>query len=181
MDIGAHQEPVSSLRPGYLLCVSRLLPYKNVDVVVQAMARRPDDQLVIAGDGPDRARLQALAGRNVMILGRVDEATLRWLYANSRALVTVAHEDYGLTPLEAAAFGRPSVVLRSGGFLDTVVEEVTGVFVDEPSSAGVSDALADLDSRRWEGTALVQHAEGFGETAFCARLRAIVEAEFIWE
>jgi glycosyltransferase involved in cell wall biosynthesis len=134
------------LEPGYFLCIARLLPYKNVQVVAEAVGLVPGARLVIVGDGPARSDIETVAGPNVRFLGQVDDATLRWLYRNSVALVSASFEDYGLTPLEAACFGRPSVVLRSGGFLDTVVDGLTGVFFDAPIVDDVARACIALFS-----------------------------------
>lgn len=172
------ERAVPGVEPGFLLCVARLLPYKNVDVVVQA-AQATGRTLVVVGDGPDRARLAALAARTgtVHLLGRVDDPTLRWVYGNASALVAASYEDYGLTPLEAGAFGRPSVVLRDGGYLDTVVDGVTGVFFDAPEVDLVAQAVEDAASTAWDEDAVRAHVATFGRDRFTARLRAVVEEE----
>ncbi|MFC8923179.1 glycosyltransferase [Cellulosimicrobium sp. NPDC057127] len=169
---------VPGVEPGFLLCVARLLPYKNVDVVVEA-AQATGRTLVVVGDGPDRGRLAALAARTgtVHLLGRVDDATLRWVYRNAAALVAASYEDYGLTPLEAGAFGRPSVVLRDGGYLDTVVEGVTGEFFDAPRVELVAQAVESAAARTWDHDAVTAHVATFGRERFTARLRAVVEQE----
>lgn len=163
------------IEPGYVLCVSRLLPYKNVDAVVGAFASLPGERLVVAGDGPDAARLRGLAGRNVALLGRVDDATLRWLYDNAAAVVAASFEDFGLTPLEAASFGKPTASLRFGGFLDTVVDGTTGLFFGNPSPDEVATVLRMLLAERWDRIALQRHAAGFSSDRFVRRLREIVE------
>jgi glycosyltransferase involved in cell wall biosynthesis len=174
IDPRARQIPVEWVQPGFLLCVARLLPYKNVDLVVEAMAHRPDDRLVVVGDGPDRQRLEALAPRNVHFAGVVTDASLRWLYANSRALVAASHEDFGLTPLEAATFGRPTVALRAGGYLDTIVEGETGVFFDDLTASSLLDALTQLDHTSFTTDVLEARAAAFSEAAFGRRLRSVV-------
>jgi glycosyltransferase involved in cell wall biosynthesis len=172
------ERPVDGVEPGFLLCVARLLPYKNVDVVVEA-AQATGRTLVVVGDGPDRGRLAALAARTgtVHLLGRVDDATLRWVYRNASALVAASYEDYGLTPLEAGAFGRPSVVLRDGGYLDTVVEHVTGVFFDAPRADLVAQAVEAADAVAWDHDTVTAHVATFGRDRFTARLRAVVQEE----
>ncbi|HEY0117165.1 MAG TPA: glycosyltransferase [Cellulomonas sp.] len=171
--------PVDGVEPGYLLCVARLLPYKNVDVVIDSVLRRSGVRLVVVGDGPERARLERRVADEprVRLVGRVDDARLRWLYEHSAALVAASYEDYGLSPLEAAAFGRPSVVLRDGGYLDTVTEGVTGEFFDAPDAELVAAATDRALARAWDAAALRAHAEHFGTERFVARLQQIVQAE----
>ena len=174
--------PAELASPGaFVLCVARLLPYKNVDVVIEAAASHPDRGVVVVGDGPDRPRLQAILAatglRNVVLLGRVPDAELRWLYQGCAALVAASYEDYGLSPLEAATFGRPSVVLRDGGYLDTVVEGTTGVFFDLPHGENIARALTEALATRWDRSALIDHAETFGAQRFTARLRELVEEQ----
>jgi glycosyltransferase involved in cell wall biosynthesis len=161
------------IEPGYLLCVARLLPYKNVDVVIEA-ARRVDARLVVVGRGPEAERLRADAPATTTFLEDVSDATLRGLYRDCAALVAAAHEDFGLTPLEAAAFGRPSAVLAGGGFLDTVVDGETGVMFDAPEPAAVAEAMRRVLTGSWDANGLRARADDFSEAAFAERLRALV-------
>ncbi len=171
------EREVDGVSPGFLLCVARLLPYKNVDVVVRAagLLGRP---LVVVGEGPDRARLQDLAAREapgrVLFAGRVDDARLRWLYRRADLLVAASFEDYGLTPLEAGAAGVPVAALRDGGFLDTVAEGVNGTFFDAPRAELVAAAAEKAIATAWDAAAIANHVEGFGADRFVARLRATV-------
>ncbi len=164
--------PVPGVEPGFLLCVARLLPYKNVDVVIDA-ARTVGRPLVVVGDGPERARLQALAGDRARLLGVVDDAYLRWLYRECTALVAASYEDYGLSPLEAAAFGKPTVALRAGGYLDTIREGETGLFFDRPVAADVAAALVGLDMT-WGAEGLRKQAEAFSADRFRTRLTELI-------
>jgi glycosyltransferase involved in cell wall biosynthesis len=167
-------EPLKGVEPGFALCVSRLLPYKNVDAIVRAFASQPHQRLVVAGAGPDETALRAIAGSNVTFVGRVTDAQLRWLYANCELLVAASHEDFGLTPLEAATFGKPSVVLRWGGFLETVREGETGLFFDRPDPALIGDQLREARGHAWHAPLITSHADGFSEARFIERIRAVV-------
>lgn len=175
IDVDGPTEPVDGVEPGAFLCVSRLLGYKNVDAVVQAFAALPDERLVVVGDGPEARRLRAAAPRNVRLLGTVGDPALRWLYRNAAGLVAAAYEDFGLTPIEAAAYGCPSAVLRAGGYLDTVVEGETGVMFARPDAHDVADAVERLRARPWDREALETHAGRFSEARFAARLRSVVD------
>jgi glycosyltransferase involved in cell wall biosynthesis len=172
-----HRPAAVDVEPGFFLCVSRLLPYKNVDVVVDAFRGLPDLMLVVVGSGPEAGRLEAGAPSNVIFSGAVADDELRWLYRNCTAVVAASYEDYGLTPLEAAAFGRPAVVLRAGGFLDTVVDGETGVFFARADAEAVQEAVRACAARRWDAQPLRAHAESFSEQRFAERLRAVVAQE----
>ena len=136
-------------------------------------------RIVVVGDGPDRPRLDRIAQTTpgATMLGRVPDDELRWLYASCAAVVAASYEDYGLSPLEGAAFGRPAVVLRDGGYLDTVVEHVTGEFFDAPEPAQVAPAIERALRRTWREGALRDHAQAFALPRFVARLQAVVEEE----
>lgn len=179
MSAEAQQAPVPALADwaasgGYHLVVSRLLPYKNVDVVVDAV-RGTGHRLVVVGAGPGRDALLASMPGNVRLLSGLTDAQLRWVYAHARVLVAPSIEDYGLSPLEAAVFGRPSLTLRAGGYLDTVREGVTGLHVDAADPVLFRAGLAEADARRWDATVLRSHAERFSEAGFADRLRAEVD------
>lgn len=177
LDPSGPQTVVENVDPGFFLCVSRLLPYKNVDAIVAAFAQLPGERLIVVGAGPEGHRLQAMAGPNVTFLGSVPDGELRWLYGASQALVAASYEDYGLTPLEAAAFGKPSVVLCGGGFLETVVDGKTGVFFDGPQPDQIAQALKVATSTTWASCELREHAHGFSEERFVRRLREIAAEE----
>jgi glycosyltransferase involved in cell wall biosynthesis len=170
---GPVERPAIADEP-FFLCVSRLLAYKNIDALLAACAADPGLRLIVAGTGPDAARLARLAPANVQLLGYVAEPQLRWLYANCTALVSASFEDYGLTPMEAAMFGRPSVVLRRGGFLDTVIEGETGLFFDTPGATQIGRMLRRAAEHAWDGDVITKHAQGFSEERFIEKLRQIV-------
>ena len=165
---------VQGVEAGYALCVSRLLPYKNVDAVVEAFAHLDGARLVVAGAGPSEGALRAAAPPNVTFVGRISDEQLRSLYSRCELLIAASHEDFGLTPLEAASFGKPSVVLRWGGFLDTVREGETGVFFETPTAEAVAGALSEAHNLNWDAAAIRAHAETFSEARFIDRIREIV-------
>lgn len=179
MDAAAAQCPVPGLEGwaasgGYHLVVSRLLPYKNVDVVVDAV-RGTDQRLVIVGDGPGREALLATMPPNVQLFSGLSDAELRWVYAHSSVLVAPSIEDYGLSPLEAAVFGRPSVTLNAGGYLDTVIEGVTGLHVASPDPELFRAGMVKATAHSWDDDKIRGHAEQFSEAGFSARLHAEVD------
>lgn len=167
-------EPVdlSPLSPGngFYLCISRLLPYKNVDVVINAF----NDlglPLVVVGTGPEERRLSGLAGDSVVMVKNLTDGQIQWLYAHCTAVVSSSYEDFGLTPIEGATHGKPSIVLRWGGFLDTIAEGRTGVYFDEPVPSAVVAAVEKSRATEWDDDAIRAHADLFTEEHFARRLR----------
>lgn len=167
--------PIEGIESGFWLCVARLLPYKNVRQIVEAFASLKGHRLLIIGSGPELKAVEEAASANTVIVERASEAVLRWAYSESRGLVAASYEDFGLTPLEAAAFGKPSVVLRWGGFLDTIIEGETGNFFDAPEPAQISEALRDCDASQWDEDRIRSRAEDFSEAEFATKLRRIVD------
>jgi glycosyltransferase involved in cell wall biosynthesis len=159
---------------GFYLVVSRLLPYKNVDVIVRAFADT-DRRLVVVGKGPDAERLRAIKTPNVLMLSDLTDGQMAWLYKNCRALLAASYEDYGLTPIEAGVWGRPSVALRFGGFLDTIDEGVTGMYFDEPEPKAIAEALDRFEACTFDPDKIRGHVEQFTEEVFTEKLHAAVD------
>jgi glycosyltransferase involved in cell wall biosynthesis len=166
------QEPVGPFDDGFHLVVSRLLPYKNVDRAIEAFRDLPDERLLVVGRGPEEERLRALLPPNVAVVSDVSDAQLRWAYAHCVALVAPALEDLGLTPLEVGAFGRPTLALRGGGYLDTVTDGVSGLFFDRAASDAIREAVRRSRVRDWDAEAIREHGHAFDEARFHATIVA---------
>jgi len=160
--------------PGdYYLIVSRLIAYKRIDLAIGACAKL-GRRLVVIGGGPDRARLERLAGPSVEFLGRVSDEVVSRMTAGCRALLFPGEEDFGIVPLEANASGRPVVAWRGGGALETVREGETGVFFDEPTPESMAAAILALEQRSWEPACLRHHAEAFDRQLFIDKIRGFL-------
>lgn len=163
---GPQQRPIG-IADEFVLTVCRLLDYKNVDAVVEGVAGVDGPQLVVVGSGPDGPAIRRrAAGTDTVFLEGISDAELRWLYQHCTALVSASHEDFGLTPVEAAGFGRPSVVLAKAGFLETVIAGETGVFFDEPIAVEIAAAVQTCLSTQWDAAYIMAHAKAFGPEAF---------------
>jgi glycosyltransferase involved in cell wall biosynthesis len=160
-------------RQGFYLCVARLLPYKNVDAVIRAFALngRP---LIIVGRGPESARLSRMATPNVLMLSDLTDAQLNGLYRDCRALVAASYEDYGLTTVEAGVWGRPTIALRRGGYLDTVEDGISGIFFDFATPEVIADAVARFEISLFEPDKIQKHVAQFNEKRYAERLSATV-------
>jgi len=156
----------------YLL-VSALVPYKRVEIAVEAF-RGLDARLLIAGGGPERVRLEAGAPSNVQFLGPVTDEALRQLYRGARALLFPTDEDFGIVPLEAMACGRPVIALRAGGALETVVEGVTGAFFDGQTGEALRKAIERFDPRAFDPARIRSHAVTFDRDRFLREFQAVV-------
>lgn len=171
------QAPLESLADwtdtGWYLIVSRLLPYKNVQQVIEAF-RGLDARLLVVGSGPQGDHLRANLPANVRMVSGISDAALRWSYAMSRGLIAPSFEDFGLAPLEAGAFGKPCLALRAGGYLDTVHEGLSGSFFDLPTPDAIRHGVLHGQATPWNPEAIRAHAERFSEARFIQRIRAEV-------
>ena len=112
---------------------------------------------------------------NVLMLSDVSDAQMAWLYQSCRANIAASYEDYGLTPIEAGVWGRPSVVLRWGGFLDTVDDGITGVYFDEPEPRVIAEALDRFEDSSFDPDKIRQHIDQFTEERFAQSLYTAVD------
>lgn len=163
--------------PGpYVLVVAALVPYKRVDVAIEA-ARLAGVPLKVVGDGPERARLTGLGqrlGADVQWLGRVGDDEVRELYRGAAAVVLPGEEDFGIVPVEAQACGRPVVALGRGGARETVVPGITGVLVDDATADALADGLKTAVATTYDSAAIRAHAEQFGLERFLTGVTAAV-------
>lgn len=162
-------------RPTFLWVGRIVEPYKRLSLVVEAFRGLPYD-LVVAGEGRDRARLEAGAPANVRFLGWQDDAALAELYRGARAVVFPSEDDFGLVPVESMACGTPSVAYRRGGACETVVEGVTGVFFDEQDVPSLRAALLDAASRRWDRREIAERGRAYGAERFVHDMREVLRS-----
>ncbi|MDO9407670.1 glycosyltransferase [Patulibacter sp.] len=157
-----------------LLLVSRLLPYKRVDVAMAA-AQAAGVGLDIVGTGPLLEPLRAVAPKGVVLHGRVDDATLLELFASCRAAILPGQEDFGLLPLEANASGKPVIALAAGGALETVVDGRTGFLCPEPTADAFAACIRRLDDLDADPAVYARQAERFSAEAFGRELTAAID------
>jgi len=162
-------------RGDYVLYLGRLVPYKRVDLAIEA-SRRLGVRLLVAGAGPERGRLEAMAGPNVAFLGWVSDAEGQRLLAECRAFVFCAEEDFGIAPVEANAHGAPVVGYGKGGLAETMVDGVTSVLFREQTADAVTGALESALGRHWDQEAMVANAARFSPSHFRAGFAAALEA-----
>ena len=162
-------EEISGLPEEYFLTVARPRGYKNTEEVVAAFAGGDLGAVVVVGGG--RPAGDSGAVRHV---GMVSDAQLRWLYQNCKATIALSHEDFGLTPVEGHLFGKPSIVLRGGGYLDTCLPGINGVFVDGAEAPSLRRAMAVFESSIFDPAVVAASAERYLPRAFDAALQEIL-------
>lgn len=161
-------------RKRYSLVISELVPYKRIDLAVEAF-NKMGRELVVIGDGPERKRLQAMARPNIRFLGRQPFEALKAYLESAETFVFPGIEDFGITPVEAQAAGCPVVAFRGGGALETVIEERTGVFFDQQDSDCLADALRDFEVDAIDPATCAANAANYSADAFDAKFRERIE------
>jgi len=161
--------PVPGLRPGFLLTVGRPRGYKRTDLLLETVARMPDQTLVTVGSRPD-PRWPA----NIQQLRDIPDAQLRWLYRSASALLACSREDFGLTPVEAFGFGTPVGATPEGGYLETCLPGLTGDWLDAGSVASMEAGVRALLDRHWDPAAIRQHGEKWTAEVFRRNLTQTV-------
>jgi glycosyltransferase involved in cell wall biosynthesis len=160
----------------YYLIVSRLIPYKRIDLAVDAFRHLPDKKLLIVGDGRDLGALRARAGNNVFFMGRQERTRIRELLRGARAFIFPGLEDFGIAPVEAMATGRPVVAFAGGGALDTVLPNVTGELFAAQTADSLAAVLADFDPTAYDPQRCRTHAERFSTATFERKLVSYLQA-----
>jgi glycosyltransferase involved in cell wall biosynthesis len=166
-------------KEAFYLTASRLVPYKKVPTIVEAFRALPEKRLVVVGDGTDMARVKALAGTNVEVLGYQPTDVLRDLMQRAKAFVFAAEEDFGITPVEAQACGTPVIAFGRGGALETIrsgADQPTGSFFDAQTPVAIAAAVQDFERRQHEYTAAACHrnAQRFSAEFFSERYARFV-------
>lgn len=156
---------VAMEHPDYFLVASSLVRYKRIDLAIEA-CNRLQTRLKIVGEGPDRARLEDLAGPTVEFYGWRQGDELADLFANAKATVFAGDEDFGLVPLESMAVGTPVIAYRSGGALETITEGITGEFFNESTPESLQKVLEKFDHKKYSKDALTAQAKKFSQAEF---------------
>jgi glycosyltransferase involved in cell wall biosynthesis len=156
------------------LIVSALVPYKRLEVGIEA-CRLAGVPLRIVGQGPDRQRLEGMAGSAVEFLGSRTNEEIRELYRASGVVLLPGEEDFGIVPVEAQACGRPVVALGRGGALETVVDGTTGILVRSEGPVAFAEGVRRALDGHFDEVALRRHAEGFARGRFAAQMAAVID------
>ncbi|HYW75670.1 MAG TPA: glycosyltransferase family 4 protein [Gammaproteobacteria bacterium] len=173
---------VGGVRDDYFLTASRLVPYKRIDLIVEAFTRMPNKRLLVIGDGPDRRKIEMAARnqRNIELLGYQPAARVCEAMQKARAFVFAAEEDFGIMPVEAQACGTPVIAFGRGGARETVVKDTTGLFFEQQTPDAIMEAVRrfERDEGHFEPATIRAHAEHFSPDRFRRELAAHVDREW---
>ena len=160
----------------YFLIVSRLSPYKRIDIAVEAF-NKLGLPLIIIGDGQDRKRLEKMAEKNIKFLGFQPDEKLGQYYQNCYAFIFPGEDDFGITPVEAMSFGKPVLAFRKGGLIETIIEGITGEFFDDPIPEILADGIRRLKNNynNYNPEKIAAYAEKFSKKKFKKDIKNIVE------
>lgn len=162
----------------FYLTASRLVPYKRIDLIVEAFNRMPDKKLIILGDGPEMEKLKAKAGPNVRLLGQQSGERLRRYLQLARGFIFAAEEDFGIAPVEANACGTPVLAFGRGGAMESIVAGKTGMFFNEQTPQSLIETLKEFETITWDPVTIRAQAEKFCERRFREEFRNLVETEW---
>jgi len=160
--------PFQDKKDDYYLTASRLVPYKRIDLIVEAFARTPERRLLVVGSGPELQNCKKFAKPNIEFLGYQEDQALRTLMGKAKAFVFAAEEDFGIIVVEAQACGTPVICLGRGGALDSVIEDQTGVFFEQQTAASIVDAVDRFETlpQSFDPARIRSHAETFSSERF---------------
>jgi len=153
----------------YYFTAARLVDYKNIELIIQAFSKLPKHRLVIAGKGPMEHHLKKIATPNVTFLGWVDDDELVGLMQNAKAFVNASVEDFGIAGLEAQACGTPVIALGKGGYLETVIENETGMFFHREHPEVLVDTILRFERHEFDPFVIRRNAKRFDKEVFRER------------
>ncbi|WP_297950376.1 glycosyltransferase family 4 protein [uncultured Campylobacter sp.] len=163
----------------FYLTASRMVPYKKIDLIVEAFSQT-DKKLLVIGDGPDMAKIKSKAGKNVELLGFADDETMANLMGRAKAFVFAAEEDFGITPVEAQACGTPVICFGRGGARETVIDGESGLYFMEQNTKELLAAVAKFEQNydKFEPVKIRENSLKFSRARFEAEIKSYVEKKY---
>lgn len=167
-----------NFRDNYFLIVSALVPYKKIELAIEAF-NRLNWPLVIIGQGPEEKKLRRLAGPSIKFLKNISDNDLRYFYQRARAFILPGEEDFGIATVEAQSCGTPVIAFSQGGAKETVLPNITGVLFEEPTVEALLEALDKFNRLPFNKAAIRQHAENFSRCNFRDKMLELIN--WIWQ
>ena len=165
---------VEEKKEEFYLTASRMVPYKRLDLIVEAFSAMPDKRLIVIGSGPEEEKIKRKAGKNVELLGFQPDPVLRSYLQKAKAFVFAAIEDFGILPIEAMACGTPVIGLNRGALSETLLEGVSGLFFEEQTVDSIQNAVNRFERAEFSPHRVRAHAEIFSAERFNREFRGFV-------
>ncbi len=166
-------------KENFYLTVSRLVPYKRVDLIVEAFNQMPHKTLKIVGTGPEMENLQKKGNSNIEFLGFQSDEVVQTLLASAKGFIFAAEEDFGIAPLEAQASGTAVIAYGRGGSLETIISEKTGLFFQEQIVADLLTTIELFETMQWDASFIRAHSEQFDKEQFKKKFKQFIDQQ--WE
>jgi glycosyltransferase involved in cell wall biosynthesis len=178
IEVGKFLPSPDRKKEDFYFTLSRLVPYKKMDVIVNAFLLMPDRKLIIGGDGPEMAKLKILAAgsKNIEFVGFLSDSQKVSYLQSARAFIFAAKEDFGMVPVEAQAAGTPVIAFRKGGAMETVVENKTGLFFEEQTPESLSNAVMQFETLVFDSNALITWAGRFSKQRYQEEISSFVQS-----
>lgn len=167
---------VGNKQEDYYLTASRMVPYKKLDLVVDAFNQMPDKKLVVIGSGPEKEKIKSVAASNIEIVGHQDTEKLKIYMQKAKAFVFAAEEDFGIIVVEAMACGTPVIAFNKGGAKESLINGITGILFDEQSFESIKNAVMQFENRKdsFDSLAIRKHSEKFSRMIFEENIKNFV-------
>jgi glycosyltransferase involved in cell wall biosynthesis len=152
-----------------------MVPYKKMDIIVEAFSKMPDKKLIVIGEGPERTKIKSLATKNIEVLEFVSYPELINYMQKAKAFIYAAEEDFGIVAVEAQACGTPVIAFGKGGALETVTENESGLFFYQQSAQAIKDAVINFEKTDFDYYKVRKNAEKFDQNIFEDTFRSFVD------
>lgn len=177
--VDTHLFPLETNKEEYYLTASRFVPYKKVELIVEAFSQMPDKKLLVIGDGSNKKLIESKAGRNIELLGYLPSNKLKDYMRKAKAFVFAAEEDFGITVVEAASCGTPVIALNKGGTAETVIDGFNGIHFSEQKPSSIADAVKRFEQvKEFDYEKIHRFAEQFSRSIFEDKIKAYVEDKY---
>ena len=169
--------PLSNSKENFYLTASRMVPYKRIDLIVEAFTQMRDKKLVVIGHGPEMEKIKQKAGANIEILGYQPDEKLVEYMQKAKAFVFAAEEDFGIIVIEAMAAGTPVIAWQRGGTGETVIDKQTGILFNEQSAASILNAVQrfEMEEKNFDSRFISKYASGFGRNIFEEKISIFID------
>jgi glycosyltransferase involved in cell wall biosynthesis len=172
--VDVEEIPFQENKDNFFLTVSRMVPYKKIDLIVEAFSQTPERKLVVIGDGPEMKKVKQKAGKNIEILGHKSDAVVRDYMKRAKGFIFAAEEDFGIVVLEAQAAGTPVIAFGKGAALETVIEKETGLFFGAQTVPSLLEAVKLFDTMTFDPVCARNNALRFNKARFQREFRDFV-------